>query len=48
MIAECDECRDQYLGGDVWNTTEQNEALLRSDGWLVLGDNVHICPKCSS
>ena len=46
VIAECDQCKDQYLGGDVWNSTAKNEDLLASDGWSIHGDNVHVCPNC--
>jgi len=45
IIAQCDRCDQQYLGGDVWNTIERNEALLREDGWLT-SDGLHICPDC--
>ena len=45
-IAQCDECGDQYLGGSVWGTQAENEQELRTDGWLIMGDNVHICPLC--
>ena len=47
IIAQCDECGDQYFGGDVWNTVAQNEAILLGDGWSVENGR-HICPECAS
>lgn len=46
IIAQCDICGDQYLGGDLWNTPAENEQILINDGWLI-ANSQHVCPRCA-